>query len=171
MLNINNSCDFYRKLLDEFDDFMADLDSARHAMNFAITAHHLHEWVWNDYLKDDAAILSRMNIRTEKREFMRWIDTQSPWFSMVQEISNGSKHFGRRSALNPQLVNDYVSPGYVEPGYLESHFEIDSGSADVVNMPLSQLFEAVVRFWRDFFRNYSPYTDIPKGKTRLSDEQ
>jgi hypothetical protein len=37
-------------------------------------------------------------------------------------------------------------------------------------VPASYLFEAVMRFWRDFFRLHGPYEAIPKGRTRLADE-
>jgi hypothetical protein len=46
MFDINNSKDFYAKLVADFDDYMQNLDSARHAVNCAITAYHVHDWVW-----------------------------------------------------------------------------------------------------------------------------
>ena len=38
-------------LVEDFDDFMAEPHSIRRAWHCAITAYHLHEWVWGDWLK------------------------------------------------------------------------------------------------------------------------
>jgi hypothetical protein len=173
MLNIDNSRDFYVKLLAEFDDYLEIPDSARHAMNCAITAYHVHDWVWNDFLKEDAVTRAKLGIGKKKASFVEWITRQFVWFSLVGEIANGSKHFGRSTSFNMPLVNDYVEEGYAEPGYVESYFAIDMGDhvKDARYLPLSFLFEAVVRFWRDFFENVGPYKDIPKGKHKLSGEE
>jgi hypothetical protein len=51
---------------------------------------------------------------------------------------------------------------------------IDNGEAAGVHqiMHVTMLLEVVVRFWRDFFKVYSPYTaHLPKGRTKVSDEQ
>jgi hypothetical protein len=172
MFDINNSKDFYAKLVADFDDYMQNLDSARHAVNCAITAYHVHDWVWNDFLKGDSATRAKMGIGKKKASFVNWIIAHSPWFGMVSEIANGSKHFGRKAPFRIPLVNDYVEEGYVEPGYFESYFAIDQvKNAKPRYMPVSSLFDVALRFWRDFFTNYSPYTNLPKGKVKLSDEQ
>jgi hypothetical protein len=67
MFDINNSRDFYAKLLADFDDFMESADSARHAMNCAITAHHVHDWVWSDYLKNDVVTANSWASESKKR--------------------------------------------------------------------------------------------------------
>jgi hypothetical protein len=133
-----------------------------------------HDWVWNDFLKRDEALRARLGIGNKKHEFVKWIvDKGSIWFSLVEEIANGSKHFGRGTSFRVPLVNDYVEEGYSEPGYFASYFAIDQGEhvTDARYMPLSMLFEVVIRFWRDFFILNSPYKDLPKGKTKLFDEQ
>jgi hypothetical protein len=53
MFDIKTSRDFYEKLLDDYYDFQQDESSARLAINCAITAYHMHEWVWGDYSVDD----------------------------------------------------------------------------------------------------------------------
>jgi hypothetical protein len=174
MFDINNSRDFYAKLLADFDDFMENADSARHAMNCAITAHHMHDWVWNDYLKNDAETRQRMGIKKEKDAFLRWIDEHSVWFSFIQNISNGSKHFGRKAPFETRRVSGYGMGGFGVGPYGASYLTIDNGEEAGVHrfMTIPILLEVVVRFWRDFFINYSPYRDgLPKGKTLLMDEQ
>jgi hypothetical protein len=174
MFDINNSRDFYVKLLADFDDFMERQDSARHAMNCAITAHHMHDWVWNDYLKNDESTRKRMGIPRDKNDFTRWISAHSVWFGLVQEISNGSKHFGRRSSFETRRVTGYGMGGYGVGPYGHSYLEVDHGECAGEHrfMTVADLLEVVVRFWRDFLRDYSPYrSGLPRGKTKLMDEQ
>ena len=154
MLTFENSRDFYEKLLAEFDDFIMQQDSARHAMNCAITAFHVHDWVWNDFLKQDQTLRARLGIGKKKHEFVEWIIQQTIWFSLVGEIANGRKHFSRGPSFRVPRANDFVKEAYAEPGYFASHFAIDQGEhvIDARYLPLSMLFEVVIRFWRDFFR-------------------
>ncbi|MBW9089834.1 hypothetical protein JNB91_18635 [Rhizobium wenxiniae] len=53
MFDILSARDFYSMLVDDFDDFAVEPHSARRAMHCAITAYHLHEWVWGDWLSKD----------------------------------------------------------------------------------------------------------------------
>jgi hypothetical protein len=174
MFDLENSRDFYAKLLADFDDFMENTDSPRHAMNCAITAHHMHDWVWNDYLKNDEVTRTQMGIAKDKKHFVRWIGDHSIWFGMVQEISNGSKHFGRRASFDTLRVGGYGMGPYGRGPYGRPYLVIDNGEGAGEHrfMMIPMLLEVVVRFWRDFFRTCSPYRDdLPKGKTKLMDEQ
>lgn len=174
MFDIKNSRDFYVKLLADFDDLMENQDSTRHAMNCAITAHHMHDWIWNDYLKTDETTRRKMGISKDKNDFIKWVDAKSVWFGMVQELSNGSKHFGRRSSLETRRVAGYGMGGYGLGPYGHSYLEVDlgEGAGECRLMTVADLLEVVVRFWRDFLRHYSPYgSDLPRGKTKLMDEQ
>jgi hypothetical protein len=38
------------------------------------------------------------------------------------------------------------------------------------SMPLTMLFEVVIRFWRNFLREHGPYDPLPEGKTKLFDD-
>jgi len=174
MFDFRDSRDFYLKLLADFDDFMENQDSARHAMNCAITAHHMHDWVWNDFLKGDETTRKRMGISKDKTDFVRWIDANSIWFGMVQEISNGTKHFGRQPSFETRRVSGYGMGGYGVGPYGHSYLQIDLGenAGECRFMTVADLLEVVVRFWRDFLRGHSPYKrDLPQGKTKLMDEQ
>ncbi len=119
MFDINNSRDFYQKLLEDFDDYMQHQDSARHAMNCAITAHHMADWVWGDFIKDDHGLKAKLGVK-DIHEFRRWIDTQSIWYSLVQSISNGSKHFIRGAAEGTHKIEGFGMGGYareIEPDF------------------------------------------------------
>src|SRR6266702_395341 len=162
MFDISNSRDFYQKLLQDFDDYMSQQDSARHAMNCAITAHHMADWVWGDFVKGDAALKA-------KEDFMRWIDTQTVWYGLVQGISNGSKHFIRKKAEGTVKVQGYGMGGYGQGPYGMSYLAILVSETDPTNLTIAQLLEVVIRFWRDFLRDHAPYQPLPEGKTKLSE--
>jgi hypothetical protein len=80
MFTIGTSRDFLWKLEADFDDFMKEPYSTRLAVNCALTAYHLHEWVWGDWLKTDYATWKTLRIR-DKESFLTWIDKACPWFS------------------------------------------------------------------------------------------
>ena len=94
---------------------MQHLDSARHAMNCAVTAHHMADWVWGDFVKGDAALKTNLGVK-DKNDFMAWIDGQTVWYGLVQSISNGSKHFIRDNAKGTQKVQGFG--GWVRAGAL-----------------------------------------------------
>ncbi|NEK18155.1 hypothetical protein [Rhizobium leguminosarum] len=67
MFNIQTATDFYSMLVEDFDDFVAEPHSARPAMHCAVTAYHLHEWVWGDCLSKDKASREAMGISGRSR--------------------------------------------------------------------------------------------------------
>ena len=169
MFDINNARDFYQKLLEDFDDYMQRPDSARHAMNCAITAHHMADWVWGDFVRGDASLKAKLGIK-KKQDFMAWIDGQTVWYGLVQSISNGSKHFIRENAKGTQKVQGYGMGGFGQGPYGMSYLAIEVSQTDPKNMEVSMLFEVVIRFWRDFLLQHGSFNPLPKGKTKLSDE-
>jgi hypothetical protein len=60
MFDIETSEDFLNKLEAEYADFKAQPDSTRQALNCIMTAYHLHEWVWGDWLKTDHETWNRL---------------------------------------------------------------------------------------------------------------
>jgi hypothetical protein len=163
MFDISNARDFYQKLLEEFDDFMNRQDSARHAMNCAITAHHMADWVWGDIVKGDIALKAKLGLR-DKEDFMRWIDTQTVWYGLVQAISNGSKHFIRENAEGTVKIEGFGMGGYGQGPFGMSYLAIQVSETDPKNLPIAHLLEVVVRFWRDFLRNHGHISHCPKER-------
>jgi len=178
MFNIITSRDFLWKLEADFDEFAKEPHSTRLALNCALTAYHLHEWVWGDWLKTDYATWKKLGIR-DKDSFLAWIDKACPWFSTIQELTNGTKHFRATTfstefAVSPLYV--YGEPateydqGYPKPyvadggkGHLLIDFGRDTGPHRW--QIAGALIDAVVRFWREFFFRYHPDPDI-RGEVR-----
>jgi hypothetical protein len=53
MFGIDTSSDFLVKLEADFADFEKQPGSGLLALNCAMTANHMYEWVWGDWLKTD----------------------------------------------------------------------------------------------------------------------
>jgi hypothetical protein len=167
MFDIKNSRDFYQKLLDDFDDYMVQQDSARLAMNCAITAHHMADWVWGDFVKGDAVLKAKLGIK-RKEDFMAWIDGQTVWYGLVQSLSNGSKHFIRDYAKGTQKIEGCGKGGYGQGPFGMSYLAIEVSPTDPKNLPISMLLEVVIRFWNNFMVQHGPYKPLPMSKIKSS---
>jgi hypothetical protein len=166
MFDIEKSEDFYRKLVEDYDDFMASPSSARLALNCILTAYHLYEWVWGDWLKSDRALKSKLNIRT-KADFLKWIDSVWGFFPLIQDLANGTKHFGRPQAIATHKVVSFgpLPAGPDGKGYLA--LDLSGAGEGWGLMPAAHLIEGTVRFWRDFFKAYRPMPNMPVSRHHL----
>ena len=157
MFDIKTSRDFYEKLLEDLGDLQGHSASARHAINCAITAYHMHEWVWGDWLNKDYATWNKLGIR-DKDTFVKWIDENEPWFRVVQDIANGSKHFNR--GVSQQTKASGVSD-------LDIEIDVDGKKSWI---PADILIETVILFWKNFLLDYSPYaSDLPDSRVYLTE--
>lgn len=170
MFDIKNSRDFFGKLQDEFAEFQRDQSSARVAVNCAITAYHMHEWVWGDWLKSDYKTWTKLGIR-DKGTFLAWIDDNEPFFPVVQEIANGSKHFDRKVSQQTQVNGAFDSGAFDQAAFDTTRLEIEVDVADGQKRWIlaTTLFENIVLFWRDFFHENGPYTDLPESRAHLTE--
>lgn len=160
-LGITNLEEFYTVLVEDFEDSCDNPSSSRHAMHCAISAYHMVDWVWADWLKSDEQTQKELGIKKDDREFRRWIDACCPHFSTVQGIANGSKHFKTSPEIKAS-VTGYGEGSYGIGSYGKGYLLIDWGE----DMPIGERFlqasfvlEVVVRFWRDFLRLYRPNPD------------
>lgn len=162
MFGITNAQEFYAMLIEDFDEFMKNQQSARCAVHCAITAYHLHEWVWGDWLKSDLATKNKLGL-TDLKSFLAWIDTKCLWFPVVQALANGSKHFSNHLGFEPMHVKGYgqgpFGIGVFGSGYLI--IDYGEGAREHRWQSATQLLEIIVRFWRDFFNTYRPTTMPP----------
>lgn len=170
VFSIRNSRDFYQKLLQEFDDFRRDNLSARHAINCAVTAYHMHEWVWGDWLKKNTVAKAKLGI-SDKDSFLAWIDTNEPFFSVVQDLANGSKHFDRKTMQKTQVAGAFdaaASDGHAfDIARLE--VELDDGGGETRRVLAEILFNDLIVFWRDFLREYGPFADLPTPEAHVTE--
>lgn len=165
MFDITNSNDFYATLVQDFDDFMQDQSSARLALHCAISAYHLHEWVWGDWLKEDYATRRALEVR-DIDSFRARIEEACPWFSTIQSLAIGTKHFVRDQGFESKLIAGYGAGPYGMGPFGQSYLLIDFGedAAEHRFYTAAALLEVVVRFWRDFFKKYRPIAAMPVSK-------
>jgi hypothetical protein len=145
-------------MIQDYDDFVVDTSSARHAINCVTSAFHLAEWIWGDWLKDDYHTWQKLKIR-DRESFLAWIDGAEPWFPVIQAIANGGKHFGSRNLT--KFTNSYVEEGYVEDGYQTRllEIEVEQGGRKVWIEAII-VVESVAMFWTDFFHQYRPQAQL-----------
>lgn len=162
MFGITNAQEFYAMLIEDFDEFMRNQQSARCAVHCAITAYHLHEWVWGDWLKNDQATKTKLGL-TNQDSFLGWIDSNCPWYSSVQALTNGSKHFNRKMGFEAVHVKGSGQGPFGVGAFGAGYLIIDYGESAGEHRWLTavQLLEIIVRFWRNFFKAYRPTTVPP----------
>lgn len=179
MLGITNTLQFYKKLVDEFDDCVKMPGSSRHAMNFVITAYHMTDWVWGGFLKADLDKQAELGMKENSISgFRNWLDDRCLWLGQMQELCNGSKHFDLKKG--PPIQMKYVSAAFNGSAFNTAAFNehraylaLEMGELEgrPLIVPANHIFEAVMRFWRDFLRAHSPYEQIPPTVTKLMDEE
>ena len=165
MFDVQTAEDFYAMLVADFDDFMAEPHSARRALHCAITAYHLHEWVWADWLKADRALRARLGI-SDKQAFLAWIDRHCVWFAGIQDLTNGAKHVRPNQGLETMRVGGYGEGPFGVGPYGQGYLLVDygEGAGEHRWQPAANLLEVAVRFWRDFFRTYRPSPSLPVSR-------
>jgi hypothetical protein len=178
MFDIVTPRDFYAMVVQDFEDFMDEPHSARRAMHCAISAYHLHDWVWAGGLAKNDALREELGIARNKGEFVAWCTRMTWHFAIVQDLANGSKHLRPTSGVEavkvgaPPFMWDTLTAGWGEGHWDgptkfvkaegpwgpkgQGYLMIDLGPGDEVHryQPAAHVLEAVVRFWRNYLRRY-----------------
>ena len=174
MFGLDTPHDWLANLEAEFADYAKEPGSMRLALNCALAAYHLHEKVWSEWLKNDAATRRALGIGKDRKEFLAWIGRHCVWFFWIRELATAAKH-GRETSFEARLVSLLPEARNLpNAGAEESHWNgpmpyltagqdvllIDNGpeAGEVHNryMPVSYLLNAVLCFWRQFFERYGP---------------
>src|SRR6267378_1156275 len=128
-----------------------------------LSAYHMAEWVWGDWLKTDYATWKALGIR-DRESFLAWVDKSQIWFKITQAVANGSKHFASKLAKTKSSPS-YVEDGYVEDGYQKRLLEVEVEEGRWIEAVI--VIEDVVMFWRDFFKQYRPQEKLPQPEKSL----
>jgi hypothetical protein len=176
MFDIRNSVDYYAMLVEDFDEFMEQPQLSRRAIHCAITAYHMHEWVWHDWLHEREDVKAKLGL-TDLASFRKYLKG-CVWLGILRELANGSKHF-KEQAYSTELVRGYGQGPFGLGPYGTGYLLIDLGGNDepldemllgeygelddeIPNggnqrfMPAAHLLDVCVRFWRDFFKEHRP---------------
>ncbi len=150
---IKNSLDFFRKLLDEREDFLKNPTSSRHAINWTLTAWHLHEWIYCEFRTHPA--LARFNDKTAFRTYL--LTSSNADFHTIHDLADGSKHFTltqrKTRIVNTQLIPKGRKLGrkeLAEPVLLVTTVWAP-GSIGHLQMTFDDLLYLTTLFWYEFF--------------------
>jgi hypothetical protein len=187
MFDITTCADFYAVLVQDFDDFMSETHSARKAAHCAISAYHLREWVWKDWLVHDVSAQKAIGVH-DKESFEVWVNRCCVWFRFLRDLANGTKHFTNKANFQTIRVMatpfawNQVTAGWGEGAwdgpirYVQSsipvglhgqgYLVLDLGEKAGEHrwIPTAHLIEVVVRFWRDFFKMFLPTVTLTHSK-------
>ncbi|GAB5403100.1 MAG: hypothetical protein Aurels2KO_13310 [Aureliella sp.] len=149
---ITTAHEFLAKLHSEHADVESDLTSARHAINAAMTAYHLIEWVWGINVKRDATIKSTLSVDS-KNDFRDYCLRACPELETMQCICEGSKHLGTsgKNVESSDLKGGAFSSGFSK-GFDISCLKLTM--ADGTTSYFDVELETVVEFWDKFFKTH-----------------
>jgi hypothetical protein len=168
MFDISTSADFYEMLVEDFDELITKPDSARLALHCAISAYHLREWLWKDWLSSDTEAKEAIGVTSES-SFNDWIYEHCVWFGSIRDLANGTKHFRQNPNMKTSLSGGYGKGPYGVGTYGRSYLLIDYGeeAGEHQQKAAISLIEVVVRFWRDFFRLYRPDVGVKHSQNHI----
>ena len=145
---IKNSSDLLTKLIDEYIEFEDNILSSRLAINLAMTAWHLAEWVYHEFY----------SIRDEE-EYLKDLKKQCPSLKIMHDITNGSKHFKLREGTKKNTKvksTDKSNNDFARGDFALGDFEVEALIIKMKNDE-TKYFEieikTVIDFWKEYFSN------------------
>jgi len=154
---IKTSIDFLKKLLDEREDFLKNPLSSRYAINCALTAWHLHEWVYSEY-KSHPAIQPFKTLNEFRKHYF-----DKSEIILLRDLADGSKHFQLNRASKEVVFTTVVPKGQkfgsreVKEPFLSVVTKLGNTN---LHMAFNDLLNLAVDFWYGFFRNTLGVIDI-----------
>ena len=152
---ITSPADFLAKLKLERESLESDLTSSRHAINAAMTAWHLLEWVWGGAIQDDNATRLRLGAASKDfPTFRQFVLDKCPAMETMRCIGEGSKHFGGTAGTG--VIETREHGGAFSSGFSKafdiSRLEVQKSDRTTAYFDLE--LDAVIQFWEDFFSRY-----------------
>jgi hypothetical protein len=146
---IQTTADFFRKLLDEREDFLKNPTSSRHAINCALTGWHIYEWVYTEYRSNP--FIQQFK---KAKKFEDWLLDKHMEFKLIRDLADGSKHFhlGRpdKSILGTHIKRKREL--YGSRPLAEDTLIIQMKFMNGAWMSFDDLFYWVTIFWYEFLK-------------------
>ncbi|TAJ84551.1 MAG: hypothetical protein EPO50_17840 [Reyranella sp.] len=103
--------------------------------------------------------------------FINWLDSSAPYFQLMQDICNGSKHFDRRTSQQTKVAGAFDSAAFDRSAFDTQRLEIEVQQDDLKAWIAAEIvIESVVQFWRDFLLKHSPFKDnMPTARVHFTD--
>ncbi|WP_373493608.1 hypothetical protein [Aquiflexum sp.] len=136
--------DFYKKLIEEYKDFLNQPLSSRHAINFSMTAYHLIEWIYHD---DNETKPKTLN------DFRQEIKDKCPEMQIVHDIATGGKHY-KLWKHNPKTENTKLKGGTFSRGFSKA-FNISLLKVEMKDgqiMDFEDVAKTIMTFWDSYYK-------------------
>jgi hypothetical protein len=146
-----NAKQFLEKLHDEQKDFVAsNCLSERHALNAIITAYHLHEWVWGEWLQKRQDLRKEWGVNSSGEFGRRLANQYCPALEEARKIANGTKHFENRIVTGHHR-GVFQRGVFQKDSFDVSRLWIDRGDKSQL---AEDFIDELVKFWDQFFAQY-----------------
>jgi hypothetical protein len=124
---ISNALQYREKVEEDLADLAEDISNSSRAINAVTSTYHLHEWLWAHSLKPNKPIAFPNAPISTKRDFVRCLEMNCPYFNLIQELTNGSKH--ALPVTNGSKIEGYGSGPFGVGPFGRSYLLIDLGPA------------------------------------------
>jgi hypothetical protein len=142
--------DYFAKLKVEYGDLRKDPLSSRHAMNFAVNAYHMCEWVW-EY---EPIVKARYG---KPKDFYDALNRVCPEIPVMRDLTNGSKHTKITRGPAPVVAGTELHDGVFDPNVFDSAvFEVSAllvTMADGTTHAFLDDASAAIAFWSQAFKD------------------
>jgi hypothetical protein len=142
--DIKNASDFFKKLLEDHEEFKKEPLSSRLAINCAMTAWHIIDWIYWEYHSSDSS-LSKFQIKMKN---------ECPSLQIMHDITNGAKHY-KLTRHMPEVKDTSLHKGGFSSGFSLGFnisilvLEKEDGSI----LYFEEEIANVVLFWQGYFIN------------------
>lgn len=141
--DIRNSSDFFKKLLEDYNEFKKDDTSSRVALNCAMTGWHLIDWVYFEFMTTKYSSLI---------EFQKELKCQCPGLQILQDITHSTKHH-TLTRHNPSIKTTNLHKGDFGKDFSR---DFDISSLEIIKKDGTKLYfdkemEKVIDFWNVYF--------------------
>jgi hypothetical protein len=146
--DIKLSTDFFQKLVDDYREFKLDTTSSRKAINCAMTAWHLTDWVFNEFNSSISTNFNSLGL------FIAEVKRLCPSLQIMHDITNGSKHH-TLTRHNPQINDSNLHTGTFDETFDQTFdisslvIEMNDGSIKYFEDEIKQAID----FWISYFKS------------------
>ncbi len=141
---LKSSADMLRKLLADIDDYLNNDESSSKALNCAMTAWHLTEWVYHEF---------KINEFNSVSKFQQHMKERCPQLQIVHDISNGTKHYSL-TKHTPKVSTTKHHDGDFDARFFDSNFFDVSGLKVQMKTGEEFYFSDVIKLISDFWVKY-----------------
>ncbi len=121
--------------------------SSSFAINFTFTSWHILDWLFNEKLNYDNLKYNREDFKIYRNDFLE----KCKYLSIVQDISNGSKH-AKISFYTPSVKSTKLEYGVYEEGVFEGD-KLEVILEDGTRHDFEDIVKKIMSFWNDYFSN------------------